>query len=145
MSYAIDALMRQAEDSERCESALREDLAAAEQEAARLAAVAGSWQARAEAMEAALASACEREAALRAIVDGRTVPPTDEEIAAHWRAGGTWLHQGVVVLRGVEETQRAASEHRRMGMALRWVAVLDGRPTAWPVVAAVSRAGGASE
>ncbi len=71
--------------------------------------------------------------ALRVIIEGRTTPPTDAEIAEHWRAGGTWIVEGVVVLRGVEETRRHAEQ-------LAWAAVpwlpigRDRRPCAWPVV-----------
>lgn len=68
------------------------------------------------------ADAAEAEVArLRAIIDGRTVPPTYEEAAAHRAAGGGWLithHDG---------TNEA-----------RWVAVMNGCPCAWPVVAEVS-------
>jgi len=58
-------------------------------------------------------------AALRAIIAGRTVAPSDEEIAAHAAAGGSWL----VRYRRDETTTTRVGWHP-----------LDatGRPTTWP-------------
>lgn len=76
-----------------------------------------------------------RVAELEAILAGRTTPPTDAEIAEHWRAGGTWVVEGVIVLRSAE----AARSHRDQTSwaAVPWVPMRDGRPCAWP--AEVSR------
>lgn len=70
--------------------------------------------------------------ALRAILEGRTTPPTDAEIEAHWRAGGAWLVE-LRVIRSETEAKRAAEQYR--GLAIAWRA-LDRRsaPCAWPVV-----------
>ena len=67
-----------------------------------------------------------------AIITGRTTPPTDAEIEAHWRAGGTWVVEGVIVLRSAE----AARSHRDQTSwaAVPWVPMRDGRPCAWPEV-----------
>ena len=70
--------------------------------------------------------------ALRAIVEGRTVAPTDAEIAAHWRTGGAWVVQGVTVLRLLEEATRVRDQHSHS--AIVWLPMLHGRPCAWPVV-----------
>ena len=66
-----------------------------------------------------------------AIIEGRTAPPTDAEIEAHWRAGGTWVVEGVIVLRSAD----AARSHRDQTSwaAVPWVPMRDGRPCAWPV------------
>lgn len=84
---------------------------------------------------------CER---LREIVEGRTAPPADAEVAAHIATGGRWL----VSSRGedngpwsmpavsVEHGQRTARDHRRLDAPWRWHALdVDGRPCAWPVAA----------
>lgn len=117
-------------------------------------AVAGSWQSRAEGMEAALAAACAREAALRAIVEESTTPPTDEAIAAHEAAGGAWLVQwasGTLVQRmcgdtsGTLESAEVAAQWRGDGEVVRWWALdAERRPCAWPTPAALAPGEGAS-
>ena len=83
-------------------------------------------------------------ARLRAIVEGRTIAPSDAEIAAHAAAGGWWLlhslgsHPGASSLAALaldaEQAQRAARVQRDRGEgAHRWHAMLDGRPCPWPV------------
>jgi len=82
--------------------------------------------------------------ALRAIVEGRTIAPSDAEIEAHAAAGGWWLlhslgsHPGASSLAALaldaEQAQRAARVQRDRGEgAHRWHAMLDGRPCPWPV------------
>ena len=87
--------------------------------------------------------------ALRVIIEGRTVPPTDAEIEAHARAdaGGLWRWvarvDGEVIAgcsRDREEwcsTEPLAGLPRRIGAVytVRWWALdSTGRPCAWPVV-----------
>ena len=78
---------------------------------------------------------------LRAIVEGRSTPPTDAEIAAHAAAGGQWRTLGLRgfglsgdVLDGdASRAIRAVSERSRVPR--RWWALdAEGRPCAWPVV-----------
>ena len=88
----------------------------------------GRERTRAEAAEAEVAR-------LRAIVEGRTVAPSDAEIDAHWRAGGAWL-VGRTVVTGAAEARRLAS----LGIAgVTWVALdgllRGGAPCPWPVPA----------
>lgn len=111
-----------------------EVVAAVEERAGMLAHAVQSWKARASGMEAA-----EREVArLRAIVEGRTAPPTDAEMREHMDGGGAWL---VTIparrqarlhpeTRYVDEARAASLLWWTEGA--RWVAVLDGRPCAWP-------------
>lgn len=69
----------------------------------------------------------------RAIIEGRTVAPTDAEIVAHWRAGGTWIVEGIIVLRVVE----AVCAHRDQASwaAVTWLPLdRSRRPCAWPTV-----------
>jgi len=93
-------------------------------------------------LDAVAALRAERDA-LRAIIDGRTVPPTAEEIEAHHAAGGAWLVTlpAVRQVRVRPETRctDTPSEVSRLWWSegARWVAITDGRPCAWPVVAAV--------
>jgi sirohydrochlorin ferrochelatase len=83
---------------------------------------------------------------LRAIVEGRTVPPTDTEIDAHMAGDGWWLvaanigtasslHMLYDTMHANQAcvTARAIREHG--GVAARWWP-LDamGQPCAWPVV-----------
>lgn len=100
------------------------------------------------AAETARADAAEQECArLRAIVDGRTTPPTDAEIAAHEAAGGKWrartpLGGGVADTDMMSEGSalRWASVCRERGIAATWWALdAAGRPCAWPVVDGVTR------
>ncbi len=67
-----------------------------------------------------------------AILQGSTVAPTDEEIDAHWRAGGAWLVEHRVI-RSADEAKRVAAQCRDVGVP--WVALNKrGLPCAWPVV-----------
>lgn len=80
-------------------------------------------------------------AELRAIIAGRTTPPTDEEIEAHYAARGRWA---------VSTRDRSAElitlpiaalymrdERPRGYTPVRWVALdAECRPCAWPVVEA---------
>ena len=78
---------------------------------------------------------------LRAIVEGRTELPTEEEIAAHAAAcGGAWL----VAFRGCVGVYTSATVRShingvsagwwRADEARWWALDADGRPCAWPVV-----------
>ena len=77
--------------------------------------------------------------ALRAIVEGRTTPPTDEEVAAHEAAGGGWvlcnpaapLDTRVVCLSAA--TARVRADFCRRTVTRRWWALdATGRPCGWP-------------
>jgi hypothetical protein len=77
--------------------------------------------------------------ALRAVIEGRTTPPTDEEVAAHAAAGGQWRTLGLRgfglsgdVLDGdASRAIRAVSERSRVPR--RWWALdAEGRPCGWP-------------
>lgn len=77
--------------------------------------------------------------ALRAIVEGRTVPPTDEEIMAHCRGVGAWVVTSpswVQRVRGIASVRMLADDHRESEDATwRWIALdATGRPCAWPTV-----------
>lgn len=93
--------------------------------------------ARAERDDArAIVETLRAEAALmREIIEGRAVPPTDAEIAAHWRAqGGRWI----VTTENSVDLDTLSPDSRdwwvRTG-ATRWLPVAsDGRPCAWPTV-----------
>ena len=112
-----------------------EVVAAVEERAGMLAHAVQSWKARASGMEAA-----EREVArLRSIVEGRTVPPTDAEIAAHHvTRNGQWLVRVQVSDCGganadVLLSRGSARDARASGLVLRWWPLAnDGRPCAWP-------------
>jgi len=90
-------------------------------------------------------------AALRAIVAGRTVPPTDAEIAAHEAAGGRW--RCVVVgdclllcdmLPGGVVWYHAETLKVLDATGTWWALDATGRPCAWPVadVSDTARRGG---
>lgn len=68
---------------------------------------------------------------MRAIIEGRTTPPSDEEIAAH---DGAWL--GATVM-GSTWTDTSPAETRRkrgLGLIERWWPLdADGRPCPWPI------------
>lgn len=73
---------------------------------------------------------------LRAIVEGRTVPPTDAEIAAHERAGGRW-RCALVHLRGGhdwmdDDDARAKVRLSAPGTWRWWPLDASGRPCPWP-------------
>ena len=108
------------------------------------------WNARATSLEFERDAALADAAGLRAIADGRTEPPTDAEIDAHYRAGGGWIYSrpegvraSVVVQPMTARTIIYAAACQRE--TLRWMALdRDSRPTAWPVAApdaATQRAG----
>jgi hypothetical protein len=104
------------------------------------AAAADAHRSSAAALELAKLRAEERDAAtaecarLRAIVEGRTTPPTDVEITAHWRSGGAWLF-ACRVIRDAAEARLYAAQHAVPWLTMPWVALDgDGRPCAWPVV-----------
>jgi len=92
-------------------------------------------------LRAELARVTAERDALRAIIEGRTTPPTDAEIAAHWRAGGAWRALG---LRGFalskdtadrgEATILAALDRRSTVPRRWWPLDASGRPCAWPEV-----------
>lgn len=90
-------------------------------------------------LDVALALADEVER-LRAIVEGRTMPPTEEEFEGHAAAGGAWLVTlpEVKQVRFKPETRYVDDlrEAHRLWWCegARWVAVMDGRPCAWPEV-----------
>ena len=87
------------------------------------------------------AAECDR---LRAIIAGRTTPPTDEEIDAHDARGGAWLVTlpPRAQVRMMPETRYTIdpAEVSRLwwNRGAWWVPVLHGRPCAWPT-AEVSR------
>jgi len=85
-----------------------------------------------------LALRAERDA-LRAVIEGRTTPPTDEEVAAHAAAGGGWvlcnpaapLDTRVVCLSAA--TARVRADFCRRTVTRRWWALdAEGRPCGWP-------------
>lgn len=87
--------------------------------------------------EIAMRAMRERDA-LRAIVAGRTTPPTDAEIHAHDARGGAWLVTlpPRAQVRMMPETRytRDPVEVSRLWWSegAWWVPVLHGRPYAWP-------------
>lgn len=78
-------------------------------------------------------------AALRAIIDGRTIPPTDKEIEAHHRAGGTWYvastHGRALTTTRADAVALCAHLAANKYPATWWAISVRGRPCAWPVVA----------
>lgn len=115
MSFAYDASVRAAEDSARRLDTAEEELAAALADVARLTA--------------------ERDAAL-AIIAGRDVAPTDEELEVHHAAGGAWV---LVIETGAFSLERSSlgliRYYRDGGHVTRWIALdATGRPCAWPTV-----------
>lgn len=79
---------------------------------------------------------------LRAIIDGRTTPPTDEECFAHQRAGGSWLADfgGVIGVLWTASHAGARGWRRISDPPVRWWSLdADNRLCAWPVVAEVAR------
>ena len=87
-------------------------------------------------LRAALAGAHE-------IINGRTVPPTDEEIDAHRVAGGGWIVGDRPFYLSVEVRDARALCERRAALHVaelpmwppyRWIALdRDGKPCVWPV------------
>lgn len=84
--------------------------------------------------------------ALRAIVEGRTTPPTDAEVAAHAAAGGRWRCVVPEALRMCADGMHghAARLHRETLDAAGytrsswWATDASARPCAWPVVTEVT-------
>ena len=66
------------------------------------------WLAAAEDLAADLIDARAELAAQRAILDGRTTPPTEAEIVAHHAAGGFWLVRARLGVPNVAATLAAA-------------------------------------
>ena len=85
-------------------------------------------------MELARVVTLERERdELRAIVEGREEPPTNDEIAAHEKVDGWWRFQTENDF-GELFAEEARIE-RDYGEVIRWWALdADGRPCAWPKV-----------
>lgn len=83
---------------------------------------------------------------LRAIVNGRTTPPTDAEIEVHCASGGRWrsIVPGEFILStgdgdAVDARQTSAVQRANAlivnARGVRWWAITsDGRPCAWPVM-----------
>ena len=100
------------------------------------------------ALSAQLAQVTAERDALRAIVEGRTAPPSDDEIEAHEAAGGLWRWVATIdgeVVPGLSgdacEAFRggafASFVSRRRGVVYAetwWALDAQGRPCAWPVV-----------
>ena len=82
-------------------------------------------------------------ASLRAIIDGRTTPPTDEEIEAHHHAGGTWYvastHGRALTTTRADAVALCAHLAANKYPATWWAIGVRGRPCAWPVVTEASR------
>lgn len=110
----------------------------------------GHLRIRAEIAETERAAARRECDALRAIVEGRTAPPSAAEIAAHEAAGGLWwvivrtesLDEHPVVYDTASARALAAYQRNADPEAapIRWWALSRNRiPCAWPVVDGVSR------
>ncbi len=69
---------------------------------------------------------------LRAIIDGRTTAPTEEETVALFASGGQWMVTWDDGTLGKITT--VPYWHHMAPKVQRWIPVLDGRPTTWPVV-----------
>ena len=72
------------------------------------------------------------ETRLRAIIDGRTTAPTEEETVALFASGGQWMVTWDDGTLGKITT--VPYWHHMAPKVQRWIPVLDGRPTTWPVV-----------
>ena len=74
--------------------------------------------------------------ALHAIIEGRTVPPTDAELAAHDAAGALWMiarRDGQIVVTAMSWPS-SRDWHVAKGAVRWWALAIDGRPCAWPEV-----------
>jgi hypothetical protein len=78
---------------------------------------------------------------LRAIIEGRTTPPTDTEIAVHAARGGVWRTRYVIGeaalsrdVMGAESAGYARDAALPQHAYLWWALDSHGRPCAWPVV-----------
>lgn len=79
---------------------------------------------------------------LRAIIDGRTTPPTDAEITAHGTAAGRWRWASPDQHGEFPSTARwraSVAVVARVPGVRWWATDSDKRPCAWPVVAEASR------
>lgn len=78
----------------------------------------------------------ERIATLEAIVEGRTTPPTDAEIAAHDATGATWMiaHRDGQIVVTAMSWPSSRDWHVAKGAVRWWALTIDGRPCAWPEV-----------
>lgn len=84
---------------------------------------------------------------LRAIVEGGTAPPTDEDIAVHAAAGGFWqarLADGPLMHAGPRDAALLRWLRDDGALAQVWVLDATGRPCGWPTPAALASAGGAA-
>ena len=73
---------------------------------------------------------------LHAIIEGRTVPPTDAELAAHDAAGALWMiarRDGQIVVTAMSWPS-SRDWHVAKGAVRWWALAIDGRPCAWPEV-----------
>ncbi len=75
---------------------------------------------------------------LRDIIEGRELPPTPAEAAAHAAAGGLWLLR-MADTDGVPFSFVTAVPGRCTRLIRAWSLDSDGRPCAWPIVAEVPR------
>lgn len=74
-------------------------------------------------------------AALRAILDGRTTPPTEAEIVTHHAAGGFWLVRARLGVPNVAVTLASARMAARNNLFALWIPLdAAGHPCAWPTV-----------
>ena len=74
--------------------------------------------------------------ALHAIIEGRTVPPTDDELAAHDATGALWMiarRDGQIVVTAMSWPS-SRDWHVAKGAVRWWALTSDGRPRAWPEV-----------
>ena len=78
---------------------------------------------------------------LRAIIDGRSVAPTNAECGVHGDAGGAWLVSFIIGPARVVTSVGVARKLARDNRAGRWLPLdADDRPCAWPVVPAADGA-----
>ena len=74
--------------------------------------------------------------AMHAIIEGRAIPPTNAELAAHDELGATWMiaHlDGRIVVAAVSWPS-SRDWHVAKGAVRWWPLASDGRPCAWPEV-----------
>lgn len=118
----------------------------ASKEIARLRAEVAVWRERPDGaqMQHALDVARAEVLALRSIVDGRTVPPTPNEVEAHRATGGSWRWS--VISRGLAMAGMGGTSQTPHGSAIPagwrrddhitecwWALDREDRPCAWPV------------
>lgn len=115
----------------------------AEAEVARLTAALTAQTARADGAEAEALRLTQERDAMRAIIEGRTTPPTDAEARSHFAAGGSFADCGHLT-RGrafsLFDLAFAKAAVETSGRPARWWALdASDRPCAWPVVAEVTQ------